>query len=672
MQIFHRILHSCQPIKIATLKDAFGVSDRTIRYDLDNIDEYLRDNKYPALIRKQSEGISFAVEKDIRRKLRETVKEIDTYTYVFSQEERLVYIFCKLLGEKNYITIQYLSEYLNVSKTTLQNDIHELKCRINTQTEYVETIKSKGIRLAGKEQKLRKIASKTLFAYLGMNNQEFLKLFNDVSILQIQNFVREAEKQLQNTLSDDAFNNLVIHLAIAIKRIRMGKDIVMETAELRNLLNTPEFAIAAGIAKHLEESFNVKIPRSEIGYITIHLLGSNLFWEKDENDFYQQMIVLTLIGKVANDYGTAFEKDEALYENLLQHIHSSIYRTRRNIKINNPILQQIKQTYPRLFNCVQNAVVFLEKDWHIVFSEEECGYICIHFMTAKERMQNKKERKAKVLLVCATGIGTSKYVLMKLQSIFDFTTVATVSLHNAYEVIANNDVDLVITTVPLKSINIKCILVQPFLTEKNISELSIFFSQYVREEQKSLYIPKLDEVLAVARKYCPTVDEKLLQKDMAHLFMGKEKSYPSFIELLDKNCAILGYQGTNWRETVELGSKLLFSAGCIAKNYIKAVLNNVEKMGSYMMLYPGVIMPHAKPEDGVIKTSFSLITLKSPLVFTGNKSIKVIITLAGADAVYHSQALKELMRFFENENNIKKLLKVKSYDEISQCFEIKQ
>mgnify|MGYP000270167824 FL=1 len=96
-------------------------------------------------------------------------------------------------------------------------------------------------------------------------------------------------------------------------------------------------------------------------------------------------------------------------------------------------------------------------------------------MTSYERMKHCKEHKARVLLVCATGIGTSKYVLNKLQSMFDFETVGTTSLHNAYEYIVNESLDLVITTVPLQSVPVKSILVQPFLTEKNISELSAFF-----------------------------------------------------------------------------------------------------------------------------------------------------------------------------------------------------
>ena len=51
----------------------------------------------------------------------------------------------------------------------------------------------------------------------------------------------------------------------------------MDSMELKHLSNTPEFAIASSITNSLEKQFNIEIPKSEIGYITIHLLGNNFF-----------------------------------------------------------------------------------------------------------------------------------------------------------------------------------------------------------------------------------------------------------------------------------------------------------------------------------------------------------------------------------------------------------
>lgn len=466
-QLLNKILSSHYPLKIEELSNYFNVSPRTIRYDLDRIDDYLQEKNFDKLVRIQNRGISFSGSRTVKEKLLQNLTNIDTYNYILSQQERILHIFYILLGTKEYCTVQKLANILNVSKTTVQNDIKLLKTYINTKTEYVETVKGKGIRIIGNESALRKNASNKLLMHYSSNlsDLELVRLFSDISIIRIQDFVRNAERQLRTNFSDDKFNNLVIHLIIAVKRIKTGKDIVMEETELNHLSNTSEFSVAASIVNSMEKEFNISIPKSEIGYITVHLLGNTLFDERTENDLFLQKIVFKLIERVSSLYNFHFEFDDNLYENLFLHIQAFVYRLEHDIKINNPLLSDIKAKYPSLFNCIREAVKFLHTDWNIQVNDEECGYLCIHFMTSYERVQYRSEHKPRVLLVCATGIGTSKYILHKLHSMFDFEVKGTASLHNAYDSIANKELDLVISTIPLKSIGVKSILIQPFLTE---------------------------------------------------------------------------------------------------------------------------------------------------------------------------------------------------------------
>ena len=116
----------------------------------------------------------------------------------------------------------------------------------------------------------------------------------------------------------------------------------MDSMELKHLSNTPEFAIASSITNSLEKQFNIEIPKSEIGYITIHLLGNNFFNENVKNELYLQKIVIILIEKTSKLYEFPFEYDNGLYDNLLQHMQSFIYRVQHNILIKNPLLAEIK------------------------------------------------------------------------------------------------------------------------------------------------------------------------------------------------------------------------------------------------------------------------------------------------------------------------------------------
>lgn len=673
--ILRRILQGKQPVKLETLMEELGISERTVRYDLDHIDDYLSGHGFPKLVRKAREGISLPLSEKEIESIFPAIYEESGYQYVFSQEERLVYIFYDLLEQDGYTTVQHLAEKMKVSKTTIHNDIKELKSRVDPMGTYLETAKGKGIKILGNEVELRKLASRSLFANfdtLNLLNISFLEIFKEISFERIQEFVKDAEKQLNNSFSDYAMNNLVIHLAIAVKRIKMSKDIVMDREELNHLLKTPEFSIAAGIAGQLEKEYGIQIPEAEIGYITIHLLGSNFSFATKENDIYLQMVISTLIARMAQEASCPFDQDEQLYENLAQHMSSAIYRFRHGININNPLLKEIKEKYKDIFQYVRNATASLAKEWQVHLSDEECGYISIHFLTSKERLQRRKDRKAKVLLVCATGVGTSKLVLMRLQSIFDFEVAGTIAVHGVAESLRGGCVDLIITTVPLKDCVVPCIQVSPFLTEKNISELSVFFSQYARTRENTLQPDAVENILAVVRRFCTVEQPEKLRQAILNVLGTPQVERPSFRRLLNHQRIMLQATAENWQEAVEIGGNLLLQDGCITAEYIQAMQKNITKLGNYMVLFPGLAMPHAKPEDGVLQSSFSILVLKKPVDFGKGVQVRVLITLAAIDYEMHTRALKELMYLLENTSFYDELIQAREASKVLELCSLDQ
>lgn len=73
--ILRRILQGKQPVKLETLMEELGISERTVRYDLDHIDDYLSGHGFPKLVRKAREGISLPLsEKEIESIFRFVVK----------------------------------------------------------------------------------------------------------------------------------------------------------------------------------------------------------------------------------------------------------------------------------------------------------------------------------------------------------------------------------------------------------------------------------------------------------------------------------------------------------------------------------------------------------------------------------------------------------------------
>ncbi len=54
----------------------------------------------------------------------------------------------------------------------------------------------------------------------------------------------------------------------------------------------------------------------------------------------------------------------------------------------------------------------------------------------------------------------------------------------------------------------------------------------------------------------------------------------------------------DWREAIRLASAPLIEDGSITQNYVRAMIDSIETTGPYIVLTPGVALPHARPSEG--------------------------------------------------------------------------
>ncbi|NHX33303.1 PTS transporter subunit EIIA, partial [Escherichia coli] len=110
--------------------------------------------------------------------------------------------------------------------------------------------------------------------------------------------------------------------------------------------------------------------------------------------------------------------------------------------------------------------------------------------------------------------------------------------------------------------------------------------------------------------------------------------------LIDNNSIQLQASADNWRDAIKIGTDLLIASGAIKPSYHEAIINSMEKLGPYICIAPNLALPHARPEDGVLKTAFALVTLEKPIVFDGeDEPVDVLITLAGSSSDEHMEGL---------------------------------
>ena len=124
-------------------------------------------------------------------------------------------------------------------------------------------------------------------------------------------------------------------------------------------------------------------------------------------------------------------------------------------------------------------------------------------------------------------------------------------------------------------------------------------------------------------------------------------------------------------EAIENVGRLLLSQGKISKGYIDSMIETLHNYGPYMVIAPGIAIPHGQPGELVKEDCIAFCRLKNPVEF-GNKNndpVRYLFAIGSNKNNGHLDILKELSTFLMNENNIDRLGKIKTKSEFMKLIE---
>ncbi len=90
----------------------------------------------------------------------------------------------------------------------------------------------------------------------------------------------------------------------------------------------------------LKKKFNIVVPKEEVEYIALHLLGAKALKSRDiaKDDLYN--IVKTMTSEMEHMYNVVFTNKEKIIEDLVVHLRPTIYRIKFDLKLYNPPLYE--------------------------------------------------------------------------------------------------------------------------------------------------------------------------------------------------------------------------------------------------------------------------------------------------------------------------------------------
>ena len=144
----------------------------------------------------------------------------------------------------------------------------------------------------------------------------------------------------------------------------------------------------------------------------------------------------------------------------------------------------------------------------------------------------------------------------------------------------------------------------------------------------------------------------------------------SLSELLPSQRIKLDVKVNTWQEAIREAGKLLCDSGSVTPEYIEAMIKVAEELGPYIVIAPGIALPHAATEAGAKQTALSLIKLASPIDF-GNPDhdpVHLVFGLSAIDKKAHMAALQTLARLFMSKDLVDQLFKADSVGAVIETF----
>ncbi|MBS4536776.1 transcription antiterminator [Clostridium sp. D2Q-14] len=481
--ILNKLLNSYEFLTSSYLAEMIGVSSRTIRSDLKELKKLLFP--YGAdIVSVKGKGNKLRIVNE--KKFNELLKDI-SYQLKYenniphSPYERVNYIIRRLLLEKNPLTLENLSDEMYISLSTIKNDLKNVKSILKDFKLNIVAKGNIGITIEGEEIYKRFCISQYILNREVVkedidNEIEDINIFNDIDFILIKRVLTEELIKQKFYLADIALNNLMIHIAIAMERIVEEKYIPLENAKINILKKEKEYNISKNIVEKLERAFQIKIPDSEICYITMHLLGSKLLEKKEEQDLLYlinddiKKLILKIIEEINTKLNIDFTYDKKLMYSLALHLRPTLHRVKFDMNVRNPLLDEIKSKYSLAFQMGIIAASIIEDEIKYKIDENEIGYIAMHFGGAIERKKKLNQKTKKIAIICSSGMGTSNLLLAKLKNSLniDADFIGTFPLHKIKNVIKLKP-DVILTTIPIKEkTNIPTILVSTILDDSDL------------------------------------------------------------------------------------------------------------------------------------------------------------------------------------------------------------
>ena len=546
-----------------------GVSARTIAREMHGIEMALMPYGITLLRRTGAGFMLTGNEADLVR-LRTRISKTNL-RQEFSPDQRRSVLITQLLMADEPLKLFTLARILNVTDSTVSHDLDRLQPWLAAQEITLVRRPGLGVYVEGTERAVRSALVRVIHNHA--DEADLLALIGDDADVEGEahaaerallglvepDYVRRidtivAEETADRSIPDSSRVGLVVHLALAVRRMQQSDAIAMDARTLGELRCTEEFRTAEGIAERLGDTFSLSVPAAEVGYITMHLLGARSATLPSGagrvDNFRLVQIAQSIIRLAGEKSGAPLLRSRNLLTGLVNHLAPALHRLKLHMDIRNPLLAQMETEYPELMVLARYATSMMEEEAGTPLPADEIAYIAMHLGAALAEAGGDRPA-VRVLVACPTGLGTSRLLASRIRRIYEHIRVVgeLSSLALTEQEVTRRGADLVVSTVPLPPLSVPVIVASAFLTASDRAQIDAVLAacappSNTEEEEKPRFVEAMAEIHrlsgdihAVLTGFCLREGvgvhsvEDLAQR-AAHLLLSEEGAAAAFAAAL--------------------------------------------------------------------------------------------------------------------------------------------
>lgn len=613
-----------------------GKTNRTIYSDLERIqknflDEQIRIDKKPRV------GIKLVGDAIDKMLLLEAFDYTEDECVDCTPANRQLLIAKMLLVDERVVTQQKLSDHFHVSASSIASDLEKIN-----ETYTVSLVASKrGTWAVGSEEDRQRSLFRfceNWLVYKGIDNeQQFLEkgqqelqiIFGESIVEAVFQQIRVLKQNPTVFLPEQYEKSLTMGLIIFLYRLQKNQHVEEDKFLFDQIKMIDTYFLASELLEEITKSLTISYMEEDVAYVNRQLVGYGVKIYSNQPQSIEEMtpIIDKVLSNMSEIMQVDFSQDGELRSRFINHFIPMIYRLKLGIEITNPLVEEIKNQYSIIFSSTWYALANVEHELAVKFNDEEVAFLAMYFQVSLEKSHNGK----KILIVCPTGIGTSELIYNKIKRILPAQDIAEVTTVDKLYKKNLDNVDLIISSIHLPTIDKPTIKVSTLITQEDIKNITSLYSDFFYQEEDAA---------------------------------SQEVIFESLKRVIDPSFIVTGKEIDTKSDCLNYMIDQLEKARIVNQAFRREVFER-EQLGE-TALETGVAIPHASPQN-VLQTKVFILTLQKPIVWDQRKvSYVLLMCVAKSDRSLVRGIITDIHKIVRSEKNIRHFFSGKNAQEIYQ------